>query len=72
MQRKARPLLTEKENEIRMKIDEAERKDSFHQQVCQMKLGDKSRCGRSLGLVQGCRLLPLPAVAGSREINGYS
>lgn len=44
--RKAKPLLTEKENEIKMKIDEAERKgDSFHQQVCQMKLGDKS-CGR--------------------------
>lgn len=37
-----------------MKIDEAERKgDSFHQQVCQMKLRDKSRGGRSLGLCAG-------------------
>lgn len=37
-----------------MKIDEAERKgDSFHQQVCQMKLRDKSRGGRSLGLCTG-------------------
>lgn len=33
-----------------MKIDEAERKgDPFHQQVCQMKPGDKSRGGRSRG-----------------------
>lgn len=37
--RKAKPLLPEEKNEMRMKIDEAERKgDSFHQQVCQMKL----------------------------------
>lgn len=48
--RKAKALLTEKENETRMEIDEAERKgDSFHQQVCQMKLRDKWRVGRSLG-----------------------
>lgn len=40
-----------KENETRMEIDEAERKEETRsiQQVCQMKLRDKWRVGRSLG-----------------------
>lgn len=48
-----------------MKIDEAERKgDSFHQQVCQMKLRDKWRVGRSLGPGGAHRLPSLSAVSG--------
>lgn len=44
---------------MRMKIDEAEREgDSFHQQVCQMKLRDKS-------LVEGAWCLPGSAPAPS-------
>lgn len=68
--RKAKPLLTEKENEIKMKIDEAERKgDSFHQQVCQMKLRDKSCGRRSLGARVG--LWPAPHTClGSLGISG--
>lgn len=56
---KAERLLTEKENEMRMKIDEAEREgDSFHQQVCQMKPRDKS-------LAEGAWCLPGSAPAPS-------
>lgn len=66
---KGQTLLTEKENEIRMKIDEAGRKgDPFHQQVCQMELRDKSRSGRSLGLrrARACPLRQLSR-AGHRD-----
>lgn len=53
-------LLREKENEISMKIDEAGKGASFHQQVRQTKLGDKSRGGRSLG--PGAGLAAFPSV----------
>lgn len=63
-QRKAKPFLTEKEDEIRMKIDEAGRKgDSFHQQVYQMKPGDKSH--RKEGL--GSRARAFPSVSCGRQ-----
>ena len=56
-----------------MKIDEAERKgDSFHQQVCQMKLQDKSRVGRSLGPGGAHGLPSLSAVSGKPATNGCS
>lgn len=56
-------------NATRMRIDEVHRKEeSFHQQVWQMKLGDKSPTGRSLGfqflywlLLSFCRLPNSPA-----------
>jgi len=61
---------------MRMRIDEAQRREeSFHQQVCWMKAGDKSPSGRSLGLsaCTGC-LSPsvICLIARLREINGCS
>lgn len=61
---------------VRMRIDEAHRREeSFHQQVCWMKPGDKSRSGRSLGLgaCTGC-LSPsvICLIARLPEINGCS
>ena len=61
---------------MRMRIDEAQRREeSFHQQVCWMKPGDKSPSGRSLGLsaCTGC-LSPsvICLIAWLREINGCS
>lgn len=58
------PFLTEKENEIGMKIDEVGRKgDSFHQQVYQMKPRDKSRCKEGLG----SRAHAFPSVSCGRQ-----
>lgn len=61
---------------MRMRIDEAQRREeSFHQQVCWMKPGDKSPSGRSLGL-SACTSCLSPSVicliAWLREINGCS
>lgn len=61
---------------MRMRIDEAQRREeSFHQQVCWMKPGDKSPSGRSLGR-GACtgRLSPSVVCLTARlpEINGCS
>lgn len=66
----------EGENGTRMRIDEAQRREeSFHQQVCQMKLGDKSPTGRSLGFSAGAGCFSpsvICLIAQLREINGCS
>lgn len=77
MDRQQKPRERKKHRKaMRMRIDEAQRREeSFHQQVCWMKPGDKSPSGRSLGLsaCTGC-LSPsvICLITWLWEINGYS